>query len=139
MIKQAIKDTPPNRFKQIRERFLAGCENNPQNPNFNRRKLAVATQFNRDSWEITDKAGKIRITKEKRDLPKVKDGFTRYLLLPNGELVKADNEEYSYHITAWFYILGAMGDTLTKEEYEEMKKSYMANFPFDEEYLKSLN
>jgi hypothetical protein len=137
---QAIKEALPSKgFKQIRERFLLGCENNPQNQNFNNRKLAVATQFNRDAWEIEDKFGKIRINKKKSIMPKLKEGFKRYSILPDGKLVEENDEEYSYHITGWFYVLGAIGDRLTKEEYEEMKKAYISDFPFDEEYLKSLN
>ena len=135
---QAIKDALPSKgFKQIRERFLLGCENNPQNQNFNKRRIAVATQFNRDCWEIEDKFGRIRISKKNSIKPKIKEGFTRYSILPDGELVEVGNEEYSYHITGWFYVLGMIGDRLTKEEYEGMKKAYMSDFPFDEGYLKS--
>ena len=152
-LEQAIIDALPSKgFKQIRERFLSGCENNPQNQNFNSRKFAVATQINRDSWMIEDKFGKIRINKKKRLMPKLEEGHVRYTILPDGTWVEANQEEYSYHISGSFHVLGAIGDRLTKEEYEEllpriieqmeeyeeMEKAYMADFPFDEEYLKSL-
>lgn len=71
-------------------------------------------------------------------MPKLEEGHVRYTILPDGTWVEANQEEYSYHISGSFHVLGAIGDRLTKEEYEEMEKAYMADFPFDEEYLKSL-
>ena len=105
----------------VKDRFMQACEDNPANPNYNKRELAVATQYNRNSWQIDDRFGRILIEKSKHKYPKISGSF------------------FTYRLYAWFHMTGRIMITLSKDEYEEMEKAYFGKFTFDQKYLNKLN
>ncbi len=96
---------------ELMERFKAACLD-PMN--FSRRQLAVTVQYNRNTWQIYDNLGVIRIEKNG-------DYVSRFEI--NGAFfVQLNKERVQF--------------TLTDSEYHELRLAYFGDIQPDYDYLK---